>query len=72
MNTIEQIKVLSDMFGPSGFEDKVAAFVAEQLKATSWLEKMIAIIGEMVSTIDKINSTYTNVEQTVSSMIKSK
>lgn len=48
------------------------AFVAEQLKATSWLEKMIAIIGEIVSTIDKINSTYTNVEQTVSSMIKSK
>ena len=32
MNTIEQIKVLSDMFGPSGFEDKVAAFVTEQLK----------------------------------------
>ena len=48
------------------------AFVAEQLKATTWLEKMIQIINEMVATIDKVNDTYTNVEQTVSSIIKSK
>lgn len=32
MNTIERIKTLSDMFGPSGFEDRVAAFVTELLK----------------------------------------
>ena len=48
------------------------AFVAEQVKSTSWLEKMIGIIGEMINTIDKINSTYSSVEQTVSNLIKSK
>ena len=48
------------------------AFVAEQLKATTWLEKMIEIINELSSTISKVNSTYSTVEQTVSNLIKSK
>ena len=48
------------------------AFVAEQLKATTWLEKMIEIIREMVDTIDKVNNSYSTVEQTVSNIIKSK
>ena len=48
------------------------AFVAEQLKATTWLEKMIQIIDELGSIIDKVNSTYSTVEQTVSNLIKSK
>ena len=48
------------------------AFVAEQLEATTWLEKMIEIVGEMGSVLEKVNSTYNNVEQTVSGIIKSK
>ncbi len=48
------------------------AFVAEQLRAQSWLEKMISIISEMVATIDKVNNQYTNVEQTVANLIKNK
>ncbi len=48
------------------------AFVAEQIKAKSWLEQMIQIIREISSTIDKINSKYTDVEHTVSSLIKNK
>ena len=48
------------------------AFVAEQTKATTWLEKMIGIVQEIITTIDKVNSTYSNVEQTVSNLIKNK
>lgn len=48
------------------------AFVAEQLNAKTWLEKMIGIIGEMISTIDKVNAAYSNVDKTVSDLIKSK
>lgn len=52
--------------------DAREAFVSEQLKATTWLEKMIEIIREIVNTIDKVNNSYSSVEQTVSSMIKNK
>lgn len=48
------------------------AFVAEQIKAKSWLDQMIKIIEEIVVTIDKVNSTYSTVEQTVSNLIKNK
>ncbi len=48
------------------------AFVAEQVKAKTWWQQMIQIIGEIVTTIDKVNSTYSTVEQTVSNLIKSK
>jgi WXG100 family type VII secretion target len=48
------------------------AFVAEQLNAKTWLEKMIEIINELVNLIDKVNSAYSNVEQTVSGLIKNR
>ena len=48
------------------------AFVAEQLHAKTWLEKMIGVIGEMISTIDKVNAAYSTVDKTVSDLIKSK
>ncbi len=48
------------------------AFVAEQLKAKSWLEKMIEVVEEMVTAIDKINSNYSNVDQAVKNLIGNK
>ncbi|MBR3738842.1 MAG: WXG100 family type VII secretion target [Clostridia bacterium] len=48
------------------------AFVQEQLNAKTWIEKMIEIIAEMVNTINNINTSYTNVDQTVADMIRSK
>lgn len=48
------------------------AFVAEQVKAKTWWEQMIKIIDEFIVTIDKVNSTYSTVEQTVSNLIKNK
>ena len=48
------------------------AFVAEQLKAKSWLEKMIQVIEEMVTTIDKVNSAYSTVDNEVTNLIKNK
>jgi WXG100 family type VII secretion target len=48
------------------------AFVAEQIKANSWLEKMIQIIAELSATINKVSQTYNSAEQTVSKMIKGK
>lgn len=48
------------------------AFVAEQLKAKSWLEKMIQIVEEMVTTIDKVNSAYSTVDSAVTNLIKNK
>ena len=71
-NTKEGCKAAANELANNWSGDARDAFVAEQLKATTWLEKMIAIIGEMISTIDKVNSTYSSVEQTVSNIIKSK
>ena len=71
-NTKESCKSAASELAQNWSGDARDAFVAEQLKATTWLEKMIAIIGEMVSTIDKVNQTYSTVEQQVSSMIKGK
>lgn len=48
------------------------AFVEEQLNAKTWIEKMIEIITEMVNTIDRINTSYTDVDQTVADLIRSK
>ena len=48
------------------------AFVAEQLKTKAWWEQMIQVINEIAATIDKVNSAYSNVEETVSNIIKSK
>lgn len=45
------------------------AFVEEQLNTKTWLEMMIQIIQEMVSTINKINSSYTDVDQKVKDLI---
>ena len=46
--------------------------MAEQIKANSWLEKMIQIIAELSATINKVSQTYNSAEQTVSKMIKGK
>ena len=70
--TKESCKSAAEALAQNWSGDARDAFVAEQVKATSWLEKMIAIIAELSSTIDKVNQTYSNVEQQVSSIIKSK
>lgn len=48
------------------------AFVQEQLNAKSWIEKMIVIVNEMVNTIDTINTSYTNVDESIASLIRNK
>jgi WXG100 family type VII secretion target len=71
-STKESCKSAAEELAQNWSGDARDAFVAEQVKATSWLEKMIAIIAELSSTIDKVNQTYSNVEQQVSNLIKGK
>jgi WXG100 family type VII secretion target len=71
-STKESCKSAAEELAQYWSGDARDAFVAEQVKATSWLEKMIAIIAELSSTIDKVNQTYSNVEQQVSNLIKGK
>ena len=52
--------------------DAREAFVAEQLHAKSWLEQMISIIGELITAIDRINDTYTNVDSTIANSIRNR
>ena len=70
--TKEGCKKAADVLAQNWSGDARDAFVAEQQRSTSWLEQMIAIIGEVINTIDKVNQTYSNVEQQVSNLIKSK
>ena len=71
-STKESCKSAAEELAKKWSGDARDAFVAEQVNATSWLEKMIAIIAELSSTIDKVNQTYSNVEQQVSNLIKGK
>lgn len=46
------------------------AFVAEQAKTKTWWDAILDVISEIVDTIDKVNSAYTAVEETVTNLIK--
>ena len=68
----ESCKNAAEQLAANWSGDAREAFVAEQSMATSWLDKMIGIIGELISTIDKVNNSYSTIEQTVSGIIKGK
>jgi WXG100 family type VII secretion target len=48
------------------------AFVAEQVRAKTWITQMISIVLEISVTIDRINSQYTDLEANVTQIITSK
>lgn len=52
--------------------DAANAFAMEQLGFKSWVQKMIAVIEEIVSVIDSANDAYSNIDEQVKSMINSK
>ena len=73
---IEQAKkgceAAAEKLGAKWAGDARDAFMAEQVKAKTWIEQMIQIVHEMVSTLDQVLSKYNAVEESVSNLIKNK